>query len=99
MVEMLVVHVRIEGRVQGVGFREWTARQARQRSLRGYVRNRHDGSVEAVFSGDADDVAALVEACGRGPLSSRVDRVDARPATQADCEQFDAGDFVVLPTA
>ena len=99
MTEMLVVHVQVQGRVQGVGFREWTARQARMRSLRGFVRNRADGSVEAVFSGDADDVSALAEACGRGPLSARVDRVDVRPATDADCALFDAADFAVLPTA
>lgn len=96
---MLVVHLRIEGLVQGVGFRDWTAHQARQRALRGYVRNRRDGAVEAVFSGDADDVSALVEACGRGPYSARVDRVDVRPATEADCAIFDAADFAVLPTA
>ncbi|MBX9739365.1 MAG: acylphosphatase [Beijerinckiaceae bacterium] len=98
MTEMLVVHVRVEGHVQGVGFRAWTAREARGRSVRGFVRNRRDGSVEAVFSGDADDVAALAEACGRGPASARVLRVDVRPATDSDCALFDASRFEVLPT-
>ena len=97
MIEMLVIHLRIEGKVQGVGFRNWTAREARRRGLSGFVRNRSEGSVEAVFSGDADAVSALAEACGRGPIGARVERVDVRPA----CEEELAGvaaSFPILPT-
>lgn len=96
--DMLVVHVRVEGRVQGVGFREWTAREARGRGLAGFVRNRKDGSVEALFAGEADAVAALVEACGRGPASAHVARVDARPARPADLPSDQGGTFTVLPS-
>ncbi len=96
---MLVIHLRIAGKVQGVGFRQWTAREARGRGLSGYVRNRHDGSVEALFSGDADAVSALAEACGRGPQASRVDRVDVRPAIEDDLAPHRGSGFAVLPTA
>ena len=98
MIDMLVIHVRVEGKVQGVGFRNWTARQARMHGLSGYVRNRHDGSVEAVFSGDADAVSALAEACGRGPMGARVERVDVRPGCEDDLA-FVAASFPILPTA
>jgi len=98
MTEMLVIHLRIEGLVQGVGFRQWTAREARARGLSGFVRNRHDGSVEAVFSGDADAVSALAEACGRGPYGSRVDRVDVRTAREEDLALCRDDGFAILPT-
>ena len=71
--ENFAVHLRIFGKVQGVGFRNFVAHEASQRPLDGHVRNLADGRVEAVFSGDADDVAALCEACARGPYAARVD--------------------------
>lgn len=97
MIEMLVIHLRICGHVQGVGFRQWTAREARARGLSGFVRNRADGSVEALFSGDADAVSALAEACGRGPYGSRVERVDVRPAREEHLA-LSAADFPIRPT-
>jgi acylphosphatase len=69
------VHVRISGRVQGVGFRSWTKAQARKKALNGWVRNRTDGTVEAVFSGKESVVDEMVEACQDGPLVSRVKEV------------------------
>ncbi len=69
------VRVRITGRVQGVWFRAWTVEQAAKRDLAGWVRNRADGSVEAVFVGAAPQVAAMVEACRQGPGAARVDDV------------------------
>lgn len=71
------VHVRIEGRVQGVWYRGWTVQEAVRRRLSGWVRNRADGSVEALFAGPAGDVDAMVEACWRGPPAARVSRVIA----------------------
>ena len=73
---VLTVHVRIEGRVQGVGYRLWTQRTAVARGLRGWVRNRRDGSVEAVFQGPDADVAAMIEQCKTGPSDARVTRVE-----------------------
>ena len=69
------VHVRITGRVQGVGYRAWTVEEARRRGLSGWVRNLADGDVEAVFSGPAAIVDDMVAACRRGPSSARVDHV------------------------
>ena len=68
-------HLRIEGRVQGVGYRDWMVREASRLGLHGWVRNRRDGSVEAVAAGDEASVRALVSACRRGPLLARVDRI------------------------
>ena len=70
------VHVRIDGRVQGVGFRYWTEGVAVSLDLSGWVRNRRDGSVEAVFSGPADAVEEMLERCRQGPPAARVDRLD-----------------------
>lgn len=73
MNERRTVRVVVRGQVQGVGFRAWTMHHAEQRGLDGWVRNRLDGSVEAVFAGPAEAVAAMVERCRRGPRSGRVD--------------------------
>ena len=69
---MTAVHVIIEGQVQGVGFRAWVEREAKARGLSGWVRNRADRSVEAVFAGAEPHVRAMVEACHRGPRLSFV---------------------------
>ena len=70
------VRALIIGKVQGVGFRAWVEDGARERQLRGWVRNRRDGSVEAVLSGDADRVAALIQACETGPRLAAVFHVE-----------------------
>lgn len=67
----------ISGRVQGVGFRHWTSRNARELGLRGTVRNRTDGRVELHVAGPAADVEALEERLDRGPRSARVRDVDS----------------------
>jgi acylphosphatase len=69
------VRVRIEGGVQGMGYRYWTERVAGELGLGGWVRNCRDGSVEALFSGPADDVAQMLERCREGPPSARVTAV------------------------
>ncbi|MBX9588764.1 MAG: acylphosphatase [Hyphomonadaceae bacterium] len=70
------VRVRIAGRVQGVGYRYWTERVAGELELSGWVRNRRDGTVEAVFSGAPDDVAQMLERCRDGPAAAQVTSVD-----------------------
>jgi acylphosphatase len=77
----VIRHVMILGRVQGVGYRYWAGQQASLLGLEGWVRNRRDGSVEAVFAGPADIVTDMIEACRRGPTAARVDSVVASDAT------------------
>ncbi len=74
--ELRTVRVRIEGRVQGVGYRYWTERVAGELALSGWVRNRRDGAVEAVFSGCAGDVAEMLRRCRDGPPSAQVTSVE-----------------------
>jgi acylphosphatase len=69
-------HVVIYGFVQGVGFRFAVQRAAGSRGVSGWVRNRPDGAVEAVFEGEPEDVEALVDFCRRGPRGAEVERVD-----------------------
>ncbi|WP_112663981.1 acylphosphatase [Microvirga flavescens] len=74
------VRAVVHGRVQGVGYRAWTHHQAELRGLKGWVRNRRDGTVEAVFSGPDDVVGAMLEVCREGPRSSAVEHVETGPA-------------------
>jgi acylphosphatase len=94
MGEERTVRVRIEGLVQGVGFRYWTEEVAGELELAGWVRNRRDGSVEALFSGAAESVAEMLARCREGPSSARVTSVtvleEGGPAPHG---------FALLPTA
>jgi acylphosphatase len=92
-------HVTIRGRVQGVGYRAWLEHEARLRDLEGWVRNRRDGSVEAVFAGSEDGVADMVAACRRGPMSARVDDVAEEVASADALRLRESGErFSVLQT-
>ena len=73
------VRVAVSGRVQGVWYRGWTVDEARARDLDGWVRNRRDGSVEAVFQGAPARVAEMIAACRRGPSIARVVAVETHP--------------------
>ena len=91
---MKALQVRITGTVQGVGFRAWTEQAARSRGLNGWVRNRRDGSVEALIAGPNDKVDEMLAYLWQGPAASRVERVSAEPAS----EPMQLG-FRTLPTA
>ena len=82
------VRVVIEGRVQGVWFRAWTTQEAEQRNLRGWVRNRPDGAVEALFSGAKADVDNMIEACRQGPPMARVVNITEHPAEAPEEDGF-----------
>jgi acylphosphatase len=71
-IERRAVRVTIRGRVQGVWFRGWTVEQAQGRGFDGWVRNRADGSVEALFAGDPARVDAMLDACWQGPPAAKV---------------------------
>jgi acylphosphatase len=83
------VQVRIEGNVQGVGFRNWTQRLAGQLGLTGWVRNRRDGSVEAVFSGTTKTVEEALKRCRMGPRSAKVTEVTVIGEGAGVVEGFD----------
>jgi acylphosphatase len=75
------VHVLVSGLVQGVNFRYYTLLQANRLGVRGWVRNLHDGRVEAVFEGEQTGIDEIVNWCHTGPRSARVERVDTLPET------------------
>ncbi|MEM7398224.1 MAG: acylphosphatase [Pseudomonadota bacterium] len=87
------VTVRVEGRVQGVYYRAWTEQTARRLNLEGWVRNRRDGSVEAVFSGPAAQVEDMLGRCAEGPPDARVTCVSVTDEGGAP-----PSGFQVLPT-
>jgi acylphosphatase len=89
-----VLHAQITGRVQGVGYRAWAASAAERLGLAGWVRNRRDGTVEAVFKGQEDAVVRMLDECWRGPRGAKVDNVVATAIADEDWP-----DFSVLPTA
>ena len=71
--------LRITGQVQGVGYRLWMTRTAASLGLRGWVRNRTDGSVEALVTGTPEAVAAMTEAARKGPIGAHVKDVTITP--------------------
>jgi len=89
--------VRIFGRVQGVGYREALRREALARGVAGWVRNRSDGTVEAVLQGPAAAVEALLAWARRGPPAARVERVDTVPAAGELARRYTGFDW--LPSA
>jgi acylphosphatase len=91
----LQAHLSITGRVQGVGYRDWALATAQKLGLTGWVRNRLDGSVEALVVGDDDAVGRMIEACRHGPALAKVDAVDLEPV---DLDILPS-DFRRLPTA
>lgn len=88
--EISSLKLRIEGAVQGVGYRAFAASEARKLGLSGWVRNRSDGTVEALVCGPTPDVEAFVAACARGPAGACVTHIDLNkaepPATAAGFE-------------
>ena len=79
-----IIRLKISGRVQGVGFRAFVADEAERRGLSGWVRNRRDGSVEALLAGEEAIVDEMVEICRRGPHGSRVENLGIEAASESD---------------
>ena len=95
----VIVRAIIRGRVQGVGYRAFVEDEVALRGLEGWVRNRSDGSVEALFTGDAEEVAMMIEACRKGPWSAQVDGVDRTEGTREMVAMRRLGEkFSVLAT-
>jgi acylphosphatase len=91
-IDMVTKHLIITGRVQGVGFRNYVEYKARQFHITGWVRNRLDGSVEAVVQGTAENVEALIQRARRGPPKAFVSGLAVSEASG------DFTDFVTCPT-
>ncbi|MEJ0069867.1 MAG: acylphosphatase [Pseudomonadota bacterium] len=89
------VRLTIRGRVQGVGYRAWAGDAARALGLAGWVRNRTDGTVEAVASGDDGAIERFIAACGQGPGMARVTAVEAIDISAAE---VDGPGFEYRPT-
>jgi acylphosphatase len=93
------VRVLVRGRVQGVGFRAWTQHQAELHGLGGWVRNLHDGRVEAVLSGASDLIDVTVKALRQGPRGAEVEDVQVEAAGKEALERSGQAGFAVLPNA
>lgn len=87
-------HVFISGKVQGVYFRVYTRDEATRLGLTGWVRNRRDGRVEAVFEGEESAVEEMLSRCRKGPPASRVDKVEVIEEPYAG----EFKDFTIAPT-
>ena len=85
---MIAKHVVIGGRVQGVGFRAWMVREAQSLGVWGWVRNRPDGSVEALVYGETDAVEELLRRCRLGPMLAQVRTIDESAAEPPEEEGF-----------
>jgi acylphosphatase len=90
MSEVVRRRVVVHGHVQGVFFRDTTRREARSRGVAGWVCNRADGAVEAVFEGEPSAVAAMVDFCGRGPRGADVGRVETSEEQPEGLSGFEA---------
>jgi acylphosphatase len=96
----VIRHVIARGRVQGVGYRAFVEAEALARGLEGWVRNRRDGTVEALFMGEGAVVADMIDACRQGPLAARVDAIDQREGTVDETKLRRPGEvFSMLATA
>jgi acylphosphatase len=95
----VIRHVLFRGRVQGVGFRAFVEDEAARAGVEGWVRNRRDGTVEAVFAGDAKAVDDTIGACRKGCYAARVDGVDMREGEAGELAlRGGHRKFAVLPT-
>ncbi|MFZ2007669.1 MAG: acylphosphatase [Stellaceae bacterium] len=87
---MRTARLVISGKVQGVGYRMWAERAATALGIRGWVRNRADGSVELLATGDDDAIASLIEACRRGPRAAAVENIVIAAAEDEGSQGFSA---------
>ncbi len=91
---MKTVRAVIAGRVQGVWYRAWTAERAARLGLRGWVRNRSDGSVEALFAGPEAAVDSMLTACAKGPPLAKVTAIETEPSSETPPVGFEKRESV-----
>ncbi|MFZ8800808.1 MAG: acylphosphatase [Candidatus Nanopusillus sp.] len=85
---MKAVKVIIYGKVQGVGFRNFVFLHAKKLNVRGYVKNNPDGTVEAVFEGNENNINKMIELCKKGPERARVDKIDIKEVEINNYQDF-----------
>ena len=95
----MIIHIKIYGRVQGVGFRAWAVRQASELNLSGWVRNRIGGCVEILAEGSDINADTFLALCRKGPLFGRVDRLEPVRVPDAPILPIESGLFTIQPTA
>ena len=95
----VIFAVTIRGRVQGVGYRAWAEVTALELGVEGWVRNRRDGTVEAVFAGSEEVVLTMIEACRDGPPGADVTAIDQREAGSTDLALRRPGDLFSVLTS
>jgi acylphosphatase len=95
----VIRHVFFRGRVQGVGFRAFVEDEASRTGVAGWVRNRRDGTVEALFAGTAKAVEQAIAACRKGPHGARVDGIEMRDGRDDELAlRGNRDEFTVRPT-
>ncbi|WP_417688824.1 acylphosphatase [Roseibium sp.] len=90
---LVSAYVTVIGRVQGVGYRAWCAREAERLGLHGWIRNRLDGSVEAIYHGRAERVEEMVRLSAKGPRWAKVEQILSTP-----CDAPDVAGFIRRPS-
>lgn len=98
MTARVIKHVIVRGKVQRVGFRAFVEHEAVRTGVEGWVRNRSDGTVEAVFAGPPENVEAMIGACRKGPAHSHVHMVEDRPGMDDEIAMRGEKRFAFLPT-
>lgn len=93
-----IVHVLVSGRVQGVGYRALIEREAKRLSLSGWIRNRSDGGVEAVFTGEDDAIQRMMTICADGPRFAKVENVSVADGAPSLLASDGRGGFAILPS-
>lgn len=96
--ERVALRIVVHGRVQGVWYRGWAVDEARARGIDGWVRNRRDGTVEAVLIGSEADIREMIEACRTGPSAARVSGIEEYPLDPDEIADSSAGGFHQRPT-
>lgn len=96
--EPIAIRLRIRGRVQGVWYRGWMVDEARERGLAGWVRNRRDGSVEALIIGPEPALREMIASCRHGPGPARVEDIERTILEDFDAEELDEPGFRQRPT-
>lgn len=92
--EIITRHLRIHGRVQGVNYRNWCIFTAKNMGLTGWVRNRRDGTVEAMATGAEDSLEDFIKACYKGPAMAKVTNIEINDGVDEELQDFEYRDTV-----